>query len=113
MLATAGVSGGSEGRRRGAKGSRSPSPSAEAIAASKPNFANSGALAAETNTFKGVVLKYNENGDARKPNKKWRLYVFKGEEQVDVVHVNKQSAYLFGRDKIASHNLYLSSSWLF
>lgn len=96
-LAAAGVP---ESKRFGKKQSRSPSPSAEAIEAAKPNFGNSGALAAETNTFKGVVLKYNEPPEARKPSKGWRLYVFKGKEQVDMVHVNRQSAYLFGRDKV-------------
>ncbi|KAL7009774.1 hypothetical protein EMMF5_000682 [Cystobasidiomycetes sp. EMM_F5] len=95
-LAEAGVPSGSRDRRGK---DRSPSPSAEAIEASKPNFKNSGALAAETNTFKGVVLKYNEPPEARKPNKGWRLYVFKGKEQVDMVQINRQSAYLFGRDR--------------
>lgn len=98
-LAAAGVP---ESKRFGKKQSRSPSPSAEAIEAAKPNFGNSGALAAETNTFKGVVLKYNEPPEARKPSKGWRLYVFKGKEQVDMIHVNRQSAYLFGRDKVVS-----------
>lgn len=76
---------------------------------SGPNFGLSGKLAAETNTVKGVVrsqaecasfeealwnsqpccgpffsqvLKYNEPPEARKPNKNWRLYVFKGKEQL-------------------------------
>jgi smad nuclear-interacting protein 1 len=39
-------------------------------------------LAAETNTVKGVELKYNEPPEAAKPKQKWRLYVFKGKEQV-------------------------------
>lgn len=85
------------------KDGRGGSPSAEAIAASKPNFGNSGLLAAETNTtLQGVVLKYNEPPEARKPNKGWRLYVFKGKEQVDMVQVNRQSAYLFGRDRVVA-----------
>jgi smad nuclear-interacting protein 1 len=54
---------------------------------SKPNFAPSGLLAAATNTVKAVdgtstVLKYNEPPEARKPILGWRLYVFKGSEQV-------------------------------
>lgn len=106
-LATAGVP---EGKKFGKKQSRSPSPSAETLEAAKPNFGNSGALAAETNTFKGVVLKYNEPPEARKPNKGWRLYVFKGKEQVDMIHVNRQSAYLFGRDKVVSHCQYTSAA---
>lgn len=48
----------------------------------EPNYAPSGALAAETNTFQGVVLKYNEPPEARKPVRNWRLYVFKGKEQL-------------------------------
>ena len=63
----------------------------------KPNFAPSGLLAAETNTVKvdpakaaaagkadvkGVLLKYNEPPEARKPTQNFRLYVFKGSEQV-------------------------------
>ena len=30
--------------------------------------------------FKGVVIKYNEPIEARKPRTRWRLYPFKGEE---------------------------------
>lgn len=33
-------------------------------------------------TLRGVVLKYNEPPEARKPVRNWRLYVFKGKEQV-------------------------------
>jgi smad nuclear-interacting protein 1 len=53
----------------------------------KPNFNPSGLLAAATNTVKiadgtSTVLKYNEPPEARKPLLGWRLYVFKGNEQV-------------------------------
>jgi smad nuclear-interacting protein 1 len=48
----------------------------------KPNFGNSGLLARETNLVKGVQIKYNEPPEARKPTKNWRLYVFKGTEQI-------------------------------
>ncbi|KAJ9126580.1 hypothetical protein QFC24_001608 [Naganishia onofrii] len=83
----------------------------------KPNFGNSGLLAAESNTVKvssdkaskagtpdvtGVVLKYHEPPEARKPTKSWRLYVFKGKEQVELIQIHKQSAYLVGRDRIVS-----------
>ncbi|KAF8759513.1 SMAD FHA protein [Rhizoctonia solani] len=54
--------------------SRSPAPPEEDKA--KPNFGNSGLLAA-----------------AQTP-----LYVFKGKEQVDLLHLHRQSAYLVGRD---------------
>ena len=53
----------------------------------KPNFGSSGLLAAATKTVKtgegkDVVLKYHEPPEARKPLLGWRLYVFKGNEQV-------------------------------
>jgi len=53
----------------------------------KPNFGKSGLLAAATKTVKtgegkDVVLKYHEPPEARKPLLGWRLYVFKGSEQV-------------------------------
>ncbi|KAI0781965.1 SMAD/FHA domain-containing protein [Abortiporus biennis] len=84
--------------------SRSKSPSQEEEDKAKPNFKPSGLLAAETKTVKNVdgtktVLKYHEPPEARKPNVGWRLYVFKGKEQVDLLHIYRQSAYLFGRDK--------------
>lgn len=68
-----------------AQGSRSGSVSPTSKA--KPDFAPSGLLAAETNTVRAVngdstVLKYNEPPEARKPILGWRLYVFKGSEQV-------------------------------
>lgn len=45
------------------------------------------------------MLKYHEPPEARKPTTGWRLYVFKGKEQVDLLHIHRQSAYLFGRDR--------------
>ena len=42
------------------------------------NLGLSGALAGDTNTVNGVLVKYSEPPEARKPKKKWRLYVFKG-----------------------------------
>ncbi|ORE12161.1 SMAD/FHA domain-containing protein [Rhizopus microsporus var. microsporus] len=65
-----------------------------------PNFGLSGKLAAETNTVKGVELKYNEPPEAAKPDKKWRLYVFKKDEQIDLLHIHRQSSYLIGRDRV-------------
>ncbi|KAJ7025396.1 smad nuclear interacting protein 1 [Mycena alexandri] len=84
-------------------GSRSLSPASKA----KPDFAPSGLLAAETNTVRAVngdstVLKYNEPPEARKPILGWRLYVFKGSEQVELLHIHRQSAYLFGRDRLVA-----------
>ncbi|KNZ73303.1 Smad nuclear-interacting protein 1 [Termitomyces sp. J132] len=84
-------------------GSASPPPENKA----KPNFKPSGLLAAETNTVKtsdgnSTVLKYNEPPEARKPTVGWRLYVFKGSEQVELLHINRQSAYLIGRDQLVA-----------
>ncbi|KAJ3817826.1 smad nuclear interacting protein 1, partial [Lentinula raphanica] len=84
--------------------SRSRSPSNKG----KPNFGASGLLAAETNTVKSIdgknstVLKYNEPPEARKPVLGWRLYVFKGEEQIELLHIQRQSAYLIGRDRLVA-----------
>lgn len=85
-------------------------------------------LAAATNSIKhadgtSTVLKYNEPPEARKPTGGWRLYVFKGKEQVgklicrvsagilneahilnieELLHLHRQSAYLAGRDRAIS-----------
>lgn len=84
--------------------SRSKSGSAPPENIAKPNFKPSGLLAAATNTVKlsdgtSTVLKYNEPPEARKPTLGWRLYVFKGKDQLDPLHINRQSAYLIGRDR--------------
>lgn len=68
-------------------GSRHSSRELSPADKAKPNFGPSGLLAAETNTVKAIdgsktVLKYNEPPEARKPVLGWRLYVFKGSEQV-------------------------------
>lgn len=71
----------------------------------KPDFGLSGALSADnsgrggSNMYKGVLLKFQEPPEARTPNTQWRVYVFKGEEQIDTLHVSKQSAYLWGRNE--------------
>ncbi|CAH8461624.1 unnamed protein product [Schistosoma intercalatum] len=65
----------------------------------KANFELSGKLAEDTNVFKGVVIKYNEPEDARKPNTHWRLYAFKGNKTLSVLHIHRQSGFLIGRDR--------------
>ena len=45
------------------------------------------------------MIKYNEPSEARKPKKRWRLYVFKGEEELPFYQIHRQSAYLFGRER--------------
>lgn len=86
----------------------------------EPDFKPSGLLAKESNSKNGVSLKYFEPPEARKPRKKWRLYVFKEGKEVgkcmhmicvvrtapltspmitsDMLHISRQSCYLIGRD---------------
>ncbi|KAI3456960.1 hypothetical protein Pfo_013623 [Paulownia fortunei] len=72
----------------------------EAKEKQKPSFELSGKLAAETNRFRGVTLLFNEPPDARKPDIRWRLYVFKGGEVLnEPLYVHRQSCYLFGRER--------------
>ena len=79
------------------------------VAKEKPNFGLSGALAKKddgaggggggSNMYKGVLLKFREPPEARAPaNTYWRLYVFKGKEELETLHIAKQSAYLIGRN---------------
>ena len=67
------------------------------------NFGLSGALAKDTQTgnatYNGIVLKFSEPPEARTPNTRWRLYVFRDTELLQTLHISKQSAYLFGREK--------------
>jgi smad nuclear-interacting protein 1 len=65
----------------------------------KPSFGLTGKLAAETSSHNGVALKYNEPAEARKPTARWRLYVFKKDEHIDMLHIHRQSAYLLGKDR--------------
>ncbi|RDY01735.1 FHA domain-containing protein DDL, partial [Mucuna pruriens] len=66
----------------------------------KPSFELSGKLAAETNRVRGVTLLFNEPAEARKPDIKWRLYVFKaGEVLSEPLYIHRQSCYLFGRER--------------
>ena len=64
-----------------------------------PNFEVSGKLMEDTNVFNGVVIKYSEPPEARKPKVRWRFYVFKGEETLPTLHMHRQSAYLIGKDR--------------
>lgn len=65
----------------------------------KPDMGLSGKLTEDTNTVNGVTVKYSEPSNARKPKKEWRLYVFKGDEELPILYIHRQSAYLMGRDR--------------
>ncbi|KAF7596452.1 hypothetical protein BBP40_001759 [Aspergillus hancockii] len=82
-------------------------PSAPLPEKEKPNFAATGRLAAESNAVDvsgggTVVLKYHEPAEARKAPAKepWRLYVFKGDDLLEVVELNERSCWLIGREKL-------------
>jgi smad nuclear-interacting protein 1 len=72
----------------------------------KPNFSATGLLAKEVNTVAGtkIVLKYHEPPEARKPppSHQWRLFVFKGEELVDTIHLYQRSCWLIGREAVVA-----------
>ncbi|CAH0393759.1 unnamed protein product [Bemisia tabaci] len=59
----------------------------------------SGKLAEDTNTYNGVVIKYSEPPEARKPKRRWRLYPFKGDQSLPILHIHRQSAFLLGRER--------------
>jgi smad nuclear-interacting protein 1 len=61
-------------------------------------------LAAETNTVAGVVLKYHEPPEARKPaaRDQWRLFVFKGDTVVSTVELAERSCWLIGRERLVA-----------
>ncbi|KAI5922952.1 SMAD/FHA domain-containing protein [Camillea tinctor] len=71
----------------------------------KPNFGNTGALAAASNSVvqsdgSTIVLKYHEPPEARKPSPKdqWKLFVFKGDQIIDTVPLSSRSCWLVGRE---------------
>lgn len=66
----------------------------------KPSFELSGKLASETNRVRGITLLFTEPPEARKPDIRWRLYVFKaGEVLNEPLYIHRQSCYLFGRER--------------
>ena len=70
----------SRSRRRSRSGSSDsviPRSSEDRIKKEGVNLGLSGSLAADTNTVNGSLVKYSEPAEAKKPKKKWRLYVFK------------------------------------
>ncbi|KAK9461357.1 SMAD/FHA domain-containing protein [Lipomyces oligophaga] len=64
----------------------------------RPNFNQSGALLTDK-LYKGVALQYVEPEESRKPDKRYRLYVFRKGEIIDDYTLDQQSAYLLGRDR--------------
>lgn len=74
----------------------------EDVEKEKPSLALSGNLAKDTNLVNGIVVKYNQPPEARKPRRRWRLYCFKGDTELPFYQIHRQSAYLFGRDRLVA-----------
>ncbi|CAD0085205.1 unnamed protein product [Aureobasidium mustum] len=78
-------------------------PAEPVVEKQKPNFNATGLLAKEANTVAGTntVLKYHEPPEARKPSSKeqWRMFVFKGKDMIDTIHLYSRSCWLMGRDQ--------------
>lgn len=106
--------GGGRGRGRGGRGGggggeeefqwgrtedQPAQPTGPPVEKEKPNFGLSGKLTEDSNTINGIVIKYSEPPESRKPKRRWRLYVFKGEETLPTLYIHRQSAYLMGRDR--------------
>ncbi|XRB17612.1 smad nuclear-interacting protein 1 [Pseudoscourfieldia marina] len=88
-------------------GEAGDAPGAPPPPPAEPTFGLSGLLAQEANTTaKGVSLKYAEPADKAMPRRSFRLYVFKNGEMLKgnngVLHLHRQSMYLFGRDTDAA-----------
>ncbi|EUR66763.1 hypothetical protein PFBG_04343 [Plasmodium falciparum 7G8] len=68
------------------------------------NFNPSGLLAQEKIYKNGIEMKYTESIDAEKPDKKWRLYMFKdsnNNEPQKILHIHDKSYYLIGKEQLA------------
>ncbi|XP_060778231.1 smad nuclear-interacting protein 1-like isoform X2 [Neoarius graeffei] len=88
-----------DGNETHAFGSGEEEETAPAAEKEKPSFELSGALVEDTNTYRGVVIKYNEPPEARIPKRRWRLYPFKNDDPLPVMYIHRQSAYLLGRQR--------------
>jgi smad nuclear-interacting protein 1 len=78
---------------------------AEEVEKQKPNFGNTGLLAAASNSVaqadgSSIVLKYHEPAEARKPSAKdvWKLFVFKGADILETIELSTRSCWLVGKD---------------
>lgn len=71
----------------------------EPVEKDKPDFGLSGKLTEDTNKVNGVVVKYAEPQEARRPKRRWRLYPFKNDQSLNTIYIHRQSCFLIGRDK--------------
>ncbi|PNT13568.2 hypothetical protein POPTR_011G136102v4 [Populus trichocarpa] len=72
----------------------------EAKQKKQSSFELSGKLAAETNRVRGITFLFIKPPYAKKPDIRWRLYVFKGGEALnEPLYIHRQSCYLFWRER--------------
>jgi smad nuclear-interacting protein 1 len=64
-----------------------------------PNYHASGLLSKEALTVSSGILKYSAPPEARMPDLKYRLYVFKDSENINIYHIHRQNFYVVGRDR--------------
>eukprot|EP01116_Phalansterium_solitarium_P024931 TRINITY_DN9292_c0_g1_i1.p1 TRINITY_DN9292_c0_g1~~TRINITY_DN9292_c0_g1_i1.p1 ORF type:complete len:348 (+),score=-4.18 TRINITY_DN9292_c0_g1_i1:34-1077(+) len=77
-----------------------PKPQIPDVAKEKPNFELSGKLSEDQRKLAdGTILKYQEPAEARMPTRRWRLYIFKGDENIEPIPLHRQSCYLLGRER--------------
>ena len=104
------------GAARAVEGSTEQGDEGKQVEKKKADFGLSGALASDErtgNVYNGILLKFSEPPEARAPNTRWRLYVFRKKKEndagksggggddgelIETLHVSRQSAYLFGRE---------------
>eukprot|EP00466_Bigelowiella_natans_P015237 jgi/Bigna1/51698/estExt_Genewise1Plus.C_20273 len=66
----------------------------------KPDYGKSGKLEKANKARKnGIPLKHSEPPNASIPNKHWRIYVFKDEENIATLHIHRQSCFIIGRER--------------
>ena len=74
----------------------------EQVEKEEANFGLTGNLMEDEDTgavVNGVKLKWSQPLDSRRPTRRWRMYVFKGSNQLDTLHIHRQASYLVGRDE--------------
>lgn len=64
----------------------------------QPDYSLSGTLTKDRLIRNGVLLKYDESSDAHAPTQRWRLHVFKDDNQIGVISLSERTCYRFGRD---------------
>eukprot|EP00467_Chlorarachnion_reptans_P005940 CAMPEP_0114510610 /NCGR_PEP_ID=MMETSP0109-20121206/13898_1 /TAXON_ID=29199 /ORGANISM="Chlorarachnion reptans, Strain CCCM449" /LENGTH=268 /DNA_ID=CAMNT_0001689967 /DNA_START=107 /DNA_END=913 /DNA_ORIENTATION=- len=65
----------------------------------KPDYNKSGKLEKAAQQKKnGIPLKHAEPPNAAMPDRRWRVYVFKGDDVLNTLHIHRQSCFIIGRE---------------